>query len=89
MSAEKNARMTPTHLRLMAILKDGLPHSREELRVALWDELSDIGTLTFHISTLRDHLRPKDEDVICVPRSYAVYYQHVKRVSKLFPEFRR
>lgn len=48
--------MTPTHERMLELLKDGKPHSVKELRSCLYDPLSDALAVRSHIYTLRKEL---------------------------------
>jgi hypothetical protein len=58
-------RMTPTEERLMAVLGDGEPHSREELVACLNDELSSWDSVKSTISVLRKKLHPGRQTIVC------------------------
>lgn len=63
-------RLTRVHHRMLKILADGKPHSREELHSCLVDELGSVGTIRQHLHTMRK-LLPKDEEIVCV--GYYIY----------------
>lgn len=48
--------MTPTHERMMELLKDGKPHSAKELSSCLYDTYSGQLAVRGHIYTLRKEL---------------------------------
>lgn len=48
--------LTPTEHRIFSLLKDGLPHGKEELLIALGDTLGEMSTVRFHISRIRQKL---------------------------------
>ena len=73
-------KITPTQRRILAVLSDGEPHSREELIACMPDSEGiegDYGTsayncLRMHISNLRKHLALKGQDVVCVKTQWSV-----------------
>ncbi len=69
---------TPTQLRMLAILADGLPHTREELHACISDDLAPLSAIRSHISLMRKKLRPKGEDVICELSWRRIHYRHVR-----------
>ncbi len=56
---------TPTQQRMLAVLADGMRHTKEELISCLWDEMGTIGTVNVHLTYLRKILRPMGQDIIC------------------------
>jgi hypothetical protein len=56
-------RLTKTQSRLMALLSDGLPHSRRELTACV-DELCSYSNLSVHLFNLRKQLRPEGVGII-------------------------
>lgn len=54
---------TPTEKRILAILSDGKPHTREELKTALWDELGSIQNLAARMTYLRRKLGRRGEGI--------------------------
>lgn len=75
------ARWTPTQKKLLAVLADGLPHSREELHACLWDEAGPLSNIQVHLSTIRKQLRLKGQDIVCEICHRAIHYRHVKLIS--------
>lgn len=69
---------TPTEQRIVDMLSDGLPHSREEL-VGTIDELATRKNLQVHITRIRNKLRPIGEDVVC--EAVSLRYRHVRLIS--------
>ena len=69
---------TPTQKRMLELLSDGLPHRREELHKCLEDDLSQLNAIQPHISRIRDKIRGKGEDIICVYFERTIGYQHVR-----------
>lgn len=65
------AKFTPTEVKILAVLSDGMPHTREELHGCLMDELGDLSNVKVHITYLRRKLRPMGQDI--------VYYCHTRR----------
>ncbi len=72
---------TPTQAKILALLSDGLPHSRKEIHGCLPDELSNITTIQAHISYMRKSLRPKGEDILCEIYNRTVHYRHVRLIG--------
>ncbi len=64
--------------KILAMLSDGRPHTREELRGCLWDELGTNDTVRHHIGQLRRELLLKGEDIVCRQSNGPLCYQHVK-----------
>ena len=58
-------KFTPTQVRILAVLSDGLPHRREELRDVLPDELGSLDNVRPHLTAIRRVLRPRGEDIVC------------------------
>ena len=71
----KAKKLRPQLARMYAVLKDGKPHSRVELRAELNDELSEHG-VTQAISDLRKHLRPK-RDILVQYVGHKFFYRLV------------
>jgi hypothetical protein len=51
-----SSNFTPTEYRIMEVLQDGLPHTREEIHGCLQDELSSLDAIKPHICSLRPKL---------------------------------
>lgn len=70
---------TPTQQAILKVLSDGEPHSKEDLRLALGDEMASMKTVRVHLSHIRKKL-PEKEFILCVVRGYNISYQHVRRL---------
>ena len=68
---------SPTQRKILAILSDGLPHKLDEL-TACMDSLTNPRTLHSHLATIRIHLRPQGEDIICQFIQRQRQYRHVR-----------
>ncbi len=75
-----NGHLTPTHKKMLALLSDGLPHSKLELHCCLWDDQSEINTIAYHISTLRQKL-PHGQAIVCEFYKRAMHYRLVELVG--------
>ena len=56
---------TPTQRRLMDVLGDGEPHTREQLVACLEDSQSEWRNVNPHLVAIRKRLRLERQDVIC------------------------
>lgn len=69
---------SPTHRRMLELLSDGEPHSKEELGACLYDELTDADQqVKVQIFRLRKRL-PASEDIRCRRHNGSTTYQHVR-----------
>lgn len=57
--------MTRTQQRIYKLLSDWKPHTRKELHGCLPDELSSEKTVSYHVSKIRKHIKPKGQDIVC------------------------
>lgn len=71
-----NLKFTPTQMKLLAVLADGEPHSRDEL-IRCLDETADARNLKTHICNLRGKLRRVGHDVVCQYVRRGLHYRHV------------
>ena len=62
---EQFREFTPTQNRLFNVLRDGLSHSKQELKDQLRDELQADNGLNKHVSNMRKILRAKGLDIVC------------------------
>ncbi len=73
---------TPTQLRILRRLSDGLPHSKEEM-IKTIDELATLGMFSQQLWILRKKLLPLGQDIVCRThgggRQHA--YQHVRLLA--------
>ena len=70
------ADLTPTEACLFAILADGRPHARDELRRCIGDDMSGPALLRQHVHNLRRKL-PPGEGLVCVFHRRRLCYQWV------------
>lgn len=70
--------LTPTQRRILAMLNDGLPHSRREIHGCLVDELGALANIRVHICHLRKMLRPMGHEIICEYAGRTLHYRRVK-----------
>lgn len=71
----------PTEAKIMALLSDGLPHTRQEVHACLPDELSSITAIKAHLTAIRKHLRPIGQDILCVWVTRKRMYRLVRLVA--------
>lgn len=70
---------TTTEQKILCILFDGIPHSREQLMTCLPDEeYSNYRTLSNHIQNLRTKLRMIRHDIDCVTKHRKYHYKWVR-----------
>lgn len=80
--------LTPVQRRILTLLADGLPHSREELHACLYDDLGPVSNVGPHITALRELLAPLDQAILCTLPArggWKVYYQHVVLLPRRKP----
>jgi len=65
--------------KILAVLADGQPHARRELLACLGDSQAKYVNLNWHITTLRNALRKKGQDIICeLYRGRGIRYRLIK-----------
>lgn len=57
--------ITRVQQKMLDILSDGMPHSKEELHTCLSDDLGPITNIRAHLCMLRKVLRPIGQDIVC------------------------
>jgi len=72
---------TKTQARIVDLLSDGVPHSREELHACLDDDLARLTAAKRHLVEIRKHLRPQGQDIICVLQNRRIMYQWVRLLA--------
>jgi hypothetical protein len=77
---EVKPRFTPTQQRMIDVLSDGMPHTREELHKCLWDEEGALGNIKMHISLIRKVLQPVGQDIVCCLVRGTIQYRHIRRI---------
>lgn len=75
---------SPTQTRMLILLSDGRPHTKEELHGCLWDELSKKSAINYHLLLLRKLLRTRGEDIICEFSRRRRVYRHVRLLSSAY-----
>ncbi len=70
---------TKTQQAMINVLSDGKRHRREELHACCGPSLRN--TIRFHISKIREKLRPKSEDIVCVAYKNTYWYQHIRLLN--------
>lgn len=71
-----NNGFTPTEKRIMNVLRDGLPHTKSELKNAIDEECPDQvddNALAAHIKRIREKLDPKCKGIMCIERPSTRY----------------
>ena len=72
---------TPTERRMLELLKDGLPHTRQELHACLEDDLAGITAIQAHLSRIRKRLRGIGEEIVCEYYLRTLHYRHVRLLN--------
>lgn len=69
--------------KMLAILSDGQPHSRQELFACLYEQDAPLSNIKIHITAVRKMVRPRGLDVVLrLTNTYARRYQLVRLVGK-------
>jgi hypothetical protein len=74
-------KFTPTQRRIIALLADGLPHTRREVFGCLDDDLAQLSAIKRHLSVIRTMLRPVGQDIICELHRRSICYRHVRLLT--------
>lgn len=72
---------TPTQRKMLAVLSDGLPHSKVELHACLHDDLGEMSNIRVHLANVRKHLRPKGQDVLTQFINRRLHYRLVRLIA--------
>lgn len=70
--------LTTIQSRMLEILADGMPHTRQELHGCLNDELGALANIKPHIHLIRKKLIPIGETLICEIVHRRICYRHVR-----------
>lgn len=73
--------LTPTQRRMMAVLGDGMIHSKQELHACLNDDMAQVELVVCHISLLRKRIGPIGQDVVYVNGRAGMGYRLVRLVA--------
>lgn len=74
----------PIQTKMLDILSDGLPHSREELRVCLSDSQAEIKNIYPHLSLLRKRIRERGEAIMVEFVRRKLYFRHVRLLASAY-----
>ena len=80
-STLSNGKFTPTEQRILAILADGMAHTRQELHGCLYDELGGPGNLRVHICNIRKKLLRVGQTILCELYRGSPHYRHVRLLA--------
>ena len=79
--------LTPTQIRMLEALADGLDHPRKDLEACLPDSL---GTrIDNHLVQIRKLLRPQGQDIACVVNCRRAFYRWVSLCPPAMEALRR
>lgn len=76
--AAPKIRFTPTQLRIVQLLADGKPHTRQEIKELLWDDQSPLTAIRAHITNCRKVLRLLEEEIVCELSNGTITYRRIK-----------
>ncbi|MGL6095037.1 MAG: hypothetical protein ACRC7O_04455 [Fimbriiglobus sp.] len=68
---------TETEKRVLAVLRDGKPHGKQELMNAV-DEEADMSNVHKHLHCIRTKIRPIGQDIVAQLLYRKIYYRHVR-----------
>lgn len=71
----------PVARRMLDLMADGMPHSTEELRACLRDELGDVNNIHWHLGILRGSLKSNGETIQFERINGRSYYRRVRFVA--------
>ena len=74
---------TLTEKKMLDVLRDGRPHSRQELHGCLHDDLGPLRNINQHISNLRRKIRERGEMIVCELVNRRIHYRHVKLLKSV------
>jgi hypothetical protein len=81
---DEQVRFTPVQQRMLAVLSDGKPHSREALLECLQDDQCSAKGHLAHLTAIRKILRRRSEDIICVYNCRRPFWQHVRLLASAY-----
>lgn len=70
--------------RMLRLLSDGLPHTRQELHSCLNDDLGALSNIRAHISSIRQTLRRRGEDIVCELVTRRICYRHIRLLASAY-----
>jgi len=72
---------TPTQRRMLALLADGRPHTRHELKALLWDEQSSLGAVRRQLCEARKVVRAQGGEIVCELVNRRICYRQVRLLT--------
>lgn len=72
-------KFTPLEKEFLEVLKDGMPHLRDDLHSLI--KPSSVGNITKIIQRMRVKLDPMGMDIVCVYRYRQISYQWIRRLG--------
>ena len=72
---------TPTQQAMLDVLADGKPHTFDELKDCLPDELGVTENIFRHISAIRKRIRLQGQEIVCEFANRRKYYRHIVLLS--------
>lgn len=73
---------TVTERRILDLLSDGKPHRTHSIREKLFDHLTTMNAVRWHIFNLRAKMEPLGEFIVCEIKDMKTYYRHVRLISR-------
>jgi hypothetical protein len=73
---------TETQERILALLSDGLPHTRSEIHGCLPDDMGAITNIKAHLTAIRKKLPPGEMILFTIDRLNRRVYQHVRQIRR-------
>lgn len=77
----------PVEQRIMRLLADGKPHTREEVHACLADRMAPLEAIKKHMTNIRKVVEPYGETVLCRMYYHKLRYQWVKLLRKPTPYY--
>lgn len=76
------SKFPPVQRKMLEVLADGMPHTKEELHACLWDEQGPLSNIRAHICIIRKSLQPIGQDIVCeIRRNRKTYYRQVRLLA--------
>lgn len=72
---------TRTEERILALLSDGVPHTRKEIHQLLWDDRGPLANIQQHLSNMRKRLRPVGKEIVCELVNRRICYRMVRLLN--------
>lgn len=76
-----DSNLTGIQKKMLTILRDGQPHTKEELGTCLYDDQAPLSAIAYHIVYIRQQISPQQYEVVCRGGNYRL----VKLLSNFLP----